>query len=264
MSPVVETNTVLDKIVARKQKEVEALKAAGKIDFKPDLRKRGFREALVDSSRQGRPIIAEVKRASPSAGVIRKDFNPGSIAAAYSSSGARCISVLTDETFFQGSLDHLAAVRKVCDLPLLRKDFIIDKVQVVETGGWGADCMLLIVRILGDDLLKSLYESALSQGLEVLLEVHDHKDLERALALDPRPLLLGVNNRDLADFTVSVNRTLSLLPHVPPDTAVISESGLSGAAVLDELLDSGVSGFLVGTALMREEDEGRALRDLVY
>ncbi len=263
MSPVIATNTVLDKIVARKQKEVEALKASGKVDFKSESRARGFRKALVGPSREGRPIIAEIKRASPSAGVFRENFNPESIARAYSASGPRCISVLTDETFFQGSLDHLAAARQVCDLPLLRKDFIIDQVQVVETAGWGADCILLIVRILSDDLLKSLYESALSLGLEVLLEVHDYNDLERALALGSRPALLGINNRDLADFTVSVDRTLSLLPYVPEDTTVISESGLSGPAVLDELLEAGVSGFLIGTALMREKDEGRALRDLV-
>ncbi|MFO8057678.1 MAG: indole-3-glycerol phosphate synthase TrpC [bacterium] len=264
MSEIVSTGTVLDRIIARKQKEVEAIKAEGASTASKASPARGFRAAVMDRERLGRPVIAEIKRASPSEGVIREDFRPASIARAYADAGARCISVLTDTEFFQGSLTHLAEAREACDLPVLRKDFIIDEVQVKQTAAWDADCMLLIVRILADGLLQRLYTTALSLGLEVLLEVHDRKDLERALQLTPPPALLGVNNRDLSDFSVSVERTLSLLPHVPAGASLISESGLSDAGMLDELLAAGVSGFLIGTALMRERDEGAALRSLVY
>ncbi len=264
MSEIIATNTVLDRIIEAKRKEVEDLKANPP---DPDGRfspRGGFRAALLDRVRSGRPVIAEIKRASPSEGVIREDFDPGSIARAYANAGARCISVLTDEGFFGGSLSHLGLAREACDLPLLRKDFIIDGVQLKQSAQGGADCVLLIVRVLDDALLESLYGKSLSLGLEVLLEVHDRNDLERALQLDPLPELVGINNRDLTDFTVSVDRTLSLLPLVPGGCAVISESGLSDSGVLDSLLAEGVSGFLIGTALMRCRDEAEALGELVY
>jgi indole-3-glycerol phosphate synthase len=296
MKGVRDTATILDKIVARKVEEVAAARARRlprscglpEDDAPPARRdpvaatavaatavaatavaatsvagsRPGFAAALRDR-RPGRPIIAEIKKASPSAGVLREPFDPVAIARAYTQAGARCLSVITDEKFFQGSLDVLRQVRAVTALPLLRKDFIIDAVQLEEAVEAGADAVLLIARILDDALLADLYAAAIALGLETLLEVHDAADLERALALSPRPQLIGVNNRDLADFTVSLRRTLDLLPLLPPGVTLVSESGLSDPADLDRLLAAGVHAFLVGTALMKAEDPGAALRRLV-
>lgn len=272
MKGVRDTATVLDKIVARKVEEVIAARGrrvprgCGCSDEclavpKRDPGRPGFIAAL--RSGRGRPIIAEIKKASPSAGVIREPFDPEAIARAYQAAGARCISVITDEKFFQGSLDVLRRVRAVTTLPLIRKDFIIDWVQLAEAVEAGADAALLIARILDDELMSYLYGAATEMGLDVLIEVHDAPDLERVLNLAPRPSLIGVNNRDLADFTVSIDRTLRLLPLVPPGVLLVSESGLSDTTMLDALLAAGAGAFLIGTSLMKADDPGMMLRRLV-
>lgn len=267
MDRLLETGTVLDRIVAKKKEEVARLKSIGPAPAPavraPHLR-RGFIDALRDKSRHGRAVIAEIKKASPSAGVLREPFNPEAIAGIYAKNGARCISVITDQEFFQGSIEVLRRVREVSDLPILRKDFIIDNVQIEETANEGADAMLLIVRILSDSLLSELLEHALAHQLAVLVEVHDQNDMERALKLTPRPELIGINNRDLSDFTVSVERTIELLPMMPEGVTVVSESGLDGPQVLDRLMEAGVDAFLIGTALMKAGDMGKELDRLVF
>jgi indole-3-glycerol phosphate synthase len=259
------THTILDKIVAQKLNEVEKLKSASPVR-PPGLSRapHAFVAALKDPAKRGRPIIAEVKHASPSAGVLRSPFDPVAIARAYEKSGARCLSVITDKKFFQGSLAYLRQVRAAVGLPILRKDFIIDPVQVEEAAAAGADAVLLIARILDDALLRALYRLALERTLDALVEVHDEKDLERALKLRPAPALIGVNNRDLSDFSVDVKRTLKLLPLMPEETLAVSESGLSDPRVLDDLMESGVDAFLIGTSLIKAADPGAALHELVY
>ena len=274
MKGVRETATILDQIVAQKKLEVEAARrlrvsSSDERVTPSDVRatsvaapRLGFATALR-ASRPGRPIIAEIKKASPSAGVIREPFDPEAIARAYESAGARCISVITDEKFFRGSLDVLRRVRAVTSLPIIRKDFIIDWVQLAEAVEVGADAALLIARILDDELMADLYAAATEMGLDVLIEVHDAPDLERVSKLSPRPQLIGVNNRDLADFTVSIDRTLRLLPLVPPGALLVSESGLSDSTILDALLAAGAGAFLIGTSLMKADDPEMMLRRLV-
>jgi len=272
MKGVRDTATILDKIVARKVEEVAAARAQRMPrgcgypeEVAPPARRDparpGFHFALQHG--RGRPIIAEIKKASPSAGVLRDPFDPVAIAKSYEAAGARCISVITDEKFFQGSLDILRQVRAVTALPIIRKDFIIDGVQLEEAMDAGADAALLIARILDDDLMADLYATATGLGLETLIEVHDATDLDRALALSPQPQLIGVNNRDLADFSVSIERTIRILPFVPPGALLVSESGLSDSATLDRLTAAGASAFLIGTSLMKAADLGAALRRLV-
>ncbi len=268
MEGFVKTGTVLDKILARKSQEVEELKRAG-IGEAPARtsmpgKAPGLAASLLDRNKPGRPIIAEIKKASPSEGVIRDPFNPAAIAMAYADNGARCVSVLTDSEFFQGSVHDLYKVREATALPVLRKDFIIDRVQIEESVNAGADAVLLICRALSDPALQELYGHAISHGLDVLIEVHDEKDLDRAAGLEPAPALIGINNRDLTDFSVSVERTLELMPRAPEGAAVVSESGLTDTKVLDELLAAGVRGFLIGTRLMRSHDPGKELYRLVY
>lgn len=268
MSGLLPTHTILDKIVAQKLVEVKRLKASVRAESPYDLigERAGHRflERLRDQTLPGRPIIAEIKRASPSAGVLREPFEPGEIAGAYTENGARCISVITDEKFFQGSLAALAAARAATELPILCKDFIIDEAQVVEAARARADAVLLIARLLSYRRLKKLYNFARELGLAVLLEVHDEEDLERSLRLRPEPKLIGINNRDLSDFSVAVSRTTRLLPRMPAGVTVVSESGLSEPKVLDELLAQGVHAFLIGSSLMKAKDAGGALRRLVY
>lgn len=257
-----ETGTILDRIVAQKWQEVAELKKKDQDREVPPTKKRDFVAALL-ADRPGRAVIAEIKRASPSAGVIRDPFHPAEIARAYEANGARAISVITDEKFFQGSLAVLREVRAATGLPLLRKDFIIDRVQIEEAAEAGADAVLLIARILSDELFADLYRAAGEMELDSLIEVHDGDDLRRALALRPAPKLIGINNRDLSDFTVSVSRTLDLMPDIPPGAAVVSESGLSDPATLDRLCRAGVRAFLIGTSLMKAADPGEALRRMV-
>ena len=205
-------------------------------------------------------VIAEIKRASPSEGVIRADFDPAAIAAAYDSAGASCLSVLTDSRFFQGDDGHLCAARAACTLPALRKDFIVDAYQVYETRALGADCLLLIVAALEAEALRELNALAGDIGLDVLVEVHDRAELERALTLHPR--MVGINNRDLATFATSLDTTLDLQDRVPSDVAVVTESGIHTRDDVARMRAAGVHAFLVGTAFMREPDPGAALRRL--
>ncbi len=271
MAKILQTDTILDKIVATKIREVAERKTTVGEPIpvgEPFQARSGtgtkFLDSLTNPSRPGRPIIAEIKKASPSAGVIRDPFEPVKIAQAYRDHGARAISILTDESFFQGSLDYLAAVRAAVDLPLLRKDFIIDQVQIEDAATVGADAVLLIARILSDELFQQLYEAAGELGLETLVEVHDEQDLDRTMKLTPAPPIIGVNNRNLADFSVSIQTTKRLLPLMPEGTTVVSESGLTDLAALEELTAAGAHAFLIGTAFMKADDPGSELRKLVY
>ncbi|MBA1147786.1 indole-3-glycerol phosphate synthase TrpC [Ectothiorhodospiraceae bacterium WFHF3C12] len=220
---------------------------------------RGFRQALqsdIDAGRAG--VIAEVKRASPSKGLLREDFDPAAIARSYQAGGASCLSVLTDEDYFQGSDDDLVRARAACELPVLRKDFIIDAYQVYEARALGADCILLIAAALGDAALAELHGLAGELGMDVLVEVHDEAELERALALSPP--LLGINNRDLRTFETDIETTLRLRAKVPEDCLLVTESGIHTREEVAYMSDHGVHAFLVGEAFMRAADPGEALK----
>ncbi len=203
-------------------------------------------------------MIAEIKRASPSRGVLRQSFDPAEIARSYEAGGAACLSVLTDREFFQGSAEHLQAARAACTLPVLRKDFIFDAYQVHEARAMGANCVLLIAACLPLDDMKALEAQAEALGMAVLVEVHDASELEAALEL--RTPLLGINNRDLRTFETRLESTLSLLPGVPEDRVVVTESGILSAADVARMRSRGVHAFLVGEAFMRSPDPGAALR----
>ncbi len=206
-------------------------------------------------------VIAEIKRASPSAGIIRRDFDPASIAQSYQAGGASCLSVLTDEGFFGGQTAFLVEARKACRLPVLRKDFIIDPWQVIETRAIGADALLLIVAALNDDQLAELSGLGRELGLAVLVEVHDGGEMERALAVPGD--LIGINNRDLHRFVTDLGTTLRLAPMVPKSRLIISESGIHTAADIQRLQDAGIGAFLIGESLMRQTDPGQALARLI-
>ena len=205
-------------------------------------------------------VIAEIKKASPSKGVLRDDFRPGEIAASYERNGATALSVLTDERFFQGSAAALAAARSACALPALRKDFVIDEWQVFESRAIGADAILLIAAVLDDPELADFEAAAQALGMGVLVEVHDERELERALRL--KSPLLGINNRNLRTFEVSLETTLAMLPRVPPGRLVVTESGIRAPADVRRMRDAGVHAFLVGEAFMRAADPGAALAEL--
>ena len=261
---------VLQRILAVKAEEIEAARArvplaalrreaeaAGRGDDRPRAL-RGFEAALRAKLAVHRPaVIAEVKKASPSKGVLRADFDPAAIAASYERGGAACLSVLTDVRFFQGAPEYLQAARAACALPALRKDFLIDEYQVYEARAWGADCVLLIVAALDDARLAALEACALGLGMDVLVEVHDAAELDRALRL--RTPLLGINNRDLRTFDVSLDTTLSQLHRIPPDRLVVTESGILSQADVGRMREAGVGAFLVGEAFMRAPDPGAAL-----
>ncbi len=263
------TGTVLDKILARKAEELAAAKAAMPLhELHSQLSAtacRGFTQALQHKLALAEPaIIAEVKKASPSKGVIRQQFDPQAIAQSYAQAGAACLSVLTDRDFFQGAPEYLRTARLACDLPVLRKDFVIDEYQVIETRAMKADCLLLIVAAFADrpDKLKALYQLAIETGLDVLVEVHDKRELEQALTL--QPTLLGINNRNLHTFETSLETTLSLLEYIPTECLVITESGIHTRADIQTMREHNVNAFLVGEAFMRAEDPGAALRDLFF
>jgi indole-3-glycerol phosphate synthase len=205
-------------------------------------------------------VIAEIKKASPSRGVLRADFDPAAIAKSYEKGGAACISVLTDRQFFQGDAAHLAAARAACALPILRKDFVIEPYQVLESRAFGADCILLIAACLTKDQMIELESVAASLGMAVLVEVHDATELEAALAL--RTPLIGVNNRNLKTFETRLETTLELLPRIPPSRLVVTESGILAVADVSRMLSAGVDTFLVGEAFMRSPDPGAALASL--
>jgi len=259
---------VLRRILQRKAEEVAERRArvplealAERVATAPPPR--GFAAALEAAIAVGRPaVIAEVKRASPSRGVIRADFDPAAIARSYAAGGAACLSVLTDVDFFQGSDRDLVAARAACALPVLRKDFVIDAYQVHEARALGADCILLIVAALEDGPLAGLSGLALELGMDVLVEVHDIDELERALQV-PAPLL-GINNRDLRTFEVSLDTTLSMRDAVPRDRRLVTESGIRAPADVARVRAAGVEAFLVGEALMREPDPGAALQRLFF
>jgi len=260
------TGTVLDTIVARKREEVRQRKrlrpqaelAAAAESMAPP---RAFTSALREKVDAGHPaVIAEIKKASPSKGVIRENFDPVAIARSYERAGAACLSVLTDEYFFQGSDEYLRAARAAAALPVLRKDFIIDPYQIYESRDLGADCILLIVSALQAAELSDLKDLAASLALDVLIEVHDAGELETALALHPK--MIGVNNRNLKTFETSLNNTLDLLPQIPGDVLTITESGINSIEDVSSMRRHGVHAFLVGEAFMRADDPGAALRAL--
>ncbi len=222
---------------------------------------RGFRRALEDGAASGMALIAEIKKASPSKGLIRNDFHPAHHALAYQHGGATCLSVLTDAPHFQGHEDHLRQARAACSLPVLRKDFTLDPWQVAEARAIGADAVLLIVAALEDDQMRELEAAASERGMDVLVEVHDEAQMERASALQTR--LVGINNRDLAAFTTDLATTCRLAPLAPPGALLVSESGIATQADCARLAKVGVRALLVGESLMREPDIEAATRRLL-
>ena len=223
---------------------------------------RGFEAALREAAAGRGAVIAEAKKASPSKGVIRESFDPAGIARSYEAGGACCLSVLTDVHFFQGSNDYLMAARAACRLPVIRKDFIIDPYQVVEARAIGADCVLLIAACLDDQQLRELNAASIDLGMDVLVEVHDRRELDRVLSLDNR--LVGINNRDLHSFETRLETTWELLPAIPSDRLVVTESGIHSPDHVAAMRERGVNAFLVGEAFMRAEDPGAKLRELFF
>ncbi|WP_341209908.1 indole-3-glycerol phosphate synthase TrpC [uncultured Sphingomonas sp.] len=259
--------TILADICATKRSEVAARKATTSLADLTTLAAaqsaaRGFRAALDATVAAGRhALIAEIKKASPSKGLIRADFDPPAHARAYAEGGATCLSVLTDAQYFQGNEEYLIAARAACDLPVLRKDFTVDPWQVVEARSIGADAILLIAAAIDDACMAECEAAAIEQGLDVLVEVHDADEMERAARLKTR--LIGVNNRDLRTFTVDFRRTYDLIADAPAGCTFVAESGLTSRADLDELAAHDVHCFLIGEALMRHADIAAATRAMV-
>ena len=257
---------ILNQIVAVKREEIAAAitrkpLAAMRADAESRVLTRDFAGALRAKIAAGKPaVIAEIKKASPSKGVLRADFIPADIAQSYAEYGAACLSVLTDQQFFQGSIDSLKQARASCSLPVLRKDFIIDAYQVYESRVMGADCILLIAACLDDAQMKALEALAMSLDMAVLVEVHDAAELDRALRL--RTPLIGINNRNLKTFEVSLDTTLGLLAKVPADRLLVTESGITTPQDVQRMRDARVNAFLVGEAFMRADDPGAALAEL--
>jgi indole-3-glycerol phosphate synthase len=250
--------SILERILAVKRAEIAAAK-----DSRIEIKARAAPPPrdFVGALRAKQPaVIAEIKRASPSKGLLRPDFDPAAIAKSYERGGAACMSVLTDKDFFQGAPEHLAAARAACSLPALRKDFVIDPYQVFESRALGADCILLIAACLEDAEMRQLEELAHRLGMAVLVEVHDAAELTRALKL--KTPLIGINNRDLRNFETRLETTLDLLPQIPSDRLVITESGILSASDVTRMRRAGVHAFLVGEAFMRARDPGAALLEL--
>ena len=260
--------TILRKILARKREEVAQRSATVSLsDVEQQASEqpatRGFARALQAQVVSGEAaVIAEVKKASPSKGVIRPAFHPAQIAGSYERGGASCLSVLTDVDFFQGSDDYLQQARTACSLPVLRKDFTVDPYQVVEARAIGADAILLIVAALDQDQMLELAAAAREVGVDVLVEVHDRNELERALELDTP--LVGVNNRDLHSFDTTLDTTFRLLEHIPDDRLVITESGIHSIDEVNAMREREVHAFLVGEAFMRADEPGEKLRELFF
>jgi indole-3-glycerol phosphate synthase len=260
--------TILKKILNRKKEEIAQRSAQCSLtQLKETVQRadpcRGFVSAVAARIEKGEPaVIAEVKKASPSKGVIRENFNPAAIAKSYQLGGACCLSVLTDVDFFQGANEYLVQARAACELPVIRKDFIIDDYQLYEARAIGADCVLLIVAALEDDVLYSLNETAVTLGMDVLVEVHDGDELARALPMGNR--LIGINNRDLHHFETRLETTYELLADIPESNIVITESGIHSKDDIGAMRARNVHGFLVGEAFMRAKEPGNELQRLFF
>ncbi len=263
-----DTPDILKKVLAKKASEI--IDRSSKVSLDQLEREmssvsptRGFVTAIRRKISQEQPaVIAEIKKASPSKGVIREHFVPSEIAMSYEQGGATCLSVLTDVDFFQGDDEYLLKARQACSLPVIRKDFMIDPYQIYESRKLGADCILLIVSALSDKQLKQLYEITVDLGMDALIEVHDQAEMHRALMLNPS--LVGINNRNLRTFDVSLDTTFSMLDIVPDDITLVTESGIVTREDVQRMRQVGVSSFLVGEAFMREPDPGEHLRKLFF
>lgn len=258
------SQTVLEKICARKAEHVEEKKKSTSLE---ELKERilrapqpkGFIKAI--KAQNGPALIAEVKKASPSKGIIREDFDPTNIAGIYEDNGATCLSVLTDEPYFQGCDDYLLSVKKHVNIPALRKDFMIDPYQIYESRALGADCILIIMAALSDEMAKEIYALATSLNMDALVEVHNEEELERSLQFNPE--MIGVNNRNLKTLEVDIQTSLDLLPLIPSSAVKIAESGISKASTIKEFTAAGYNAFLVGESLMRQDDIAAATRSLL-
>lgn len=266
VKPSKKMSDILDKIIVVKREEVAALVRqkpllAIRADAESRVLTRDFEGALRSKIAAGKPaVIAEVKKASPSKGVLRADFIPADIAQSYAEFGAACLSVLTDQQFFQGSVEYFKQARASCSLPALRKDFMIDAYQIYESRVMGADCILLIAAVLSDAQMQDMERLAFSLDMAVLVEVHDAAELERALKL--KTPLIGINNRNLKTFEVSLDTTLTLMKSVPDNRILVTESGIATPQDVKRLRDAGVQVFLVGEAFMRADEPGLALTQL--